>query len=571
MERIQPVSMDSPPESQPRTKPSLLTTSAGGAGLLIGLQVGSRALTFVVNQILLRYLSPALLGISTQLEVYSITVLFFARESLRVAIQRQTDDSQDEPRLRDEKPPKGHVNGRTAAGKTQAIVNLAYVSIPLGVLFAVGFAWLYLLSDVAQTANLETTHFHSALAIYGLAAIWELFAEPCFVVAQYKSQFKIRAASEATATLLRCLTTCGSAIWASRTGRDLGILPFAIGQATYALSLWLVYNWRLWSMASTEDFSMKPTPIFSSNPSAYLLSYFSRPLLALGASIFVQSIVKHVLTQGDTFLIAYLASPIDQGIYALANNYGGLLARLILQPVEESSRNYFGKLLSTVDGQPSKDAISKAKTSLSSLLRAYILLSVCVLSVGPTIAPLLLNLVAGPRWAASGAGEVLATYCYYIPLLAINGVTEAFVSSVATESDVNRQSLWMLAFSAGFGGGAFVFLRLLQLGAQGLVWANVLNMAFRIVWSSTFISSFLRHHGSTLALRQLIPQPSTVAAAVGIYAILARLQSGFNGGLFDLLKSGSIALIFVVILIAGERKYLLECYQSIRGNAKQEK
>src|SRR5271155_2596960 len=66
-------------------KDMLLSTSAGGATLLIGLQVGSRALTFIVNQILLRYLSPEILGISTQLEVYSISVLFFARESLRVA------------------------------------------------------------------------------------------------------------------------------------------------------------------------------------------------------------------------------------------------------------------------------------------------------------------------------------------------------------------------------------------------------------------------------------------------------------------------------------------------------
>ncbi|KAF4629361.1 hypothetical protein G7Y89_g8788 [Cudoniella acicularis] len=535
-----------PPVSQSQaTKKTLLTTSAGGATLLIGLQVGSRALTFVVNQILLRYLSPELLGISTQLEVYSISVLFFARESLRVAIQRQTDDAQHGSKeKKQERLPAGHVDGRTTAGKTQAIVNLAYVSIPLGISFATGLAWLYLLSETAKTARLETTYFHAALTLYGHAAIWELFAEPCFVVVQHKSQYRIRAAAEGTATLLRCLATCGSAIWASRNGHDLGVLPFALGQATYAVSLWLVYIWSVHSYIV----KLQNKANTSSDASAYILSYFSRPLLALGTSIFVQSIVKHILTQGDTILITYLASSTDQGIYALANNYGGLLARLILQPVEESSRNYFGKLLSTVDGPLSKDTISKARMSLLSLLKSYVLLSVCVLSAGPTVAPLLLNIVAGPRWASSGAGEVLATYCYYIPLLAINGVTEAFVSSVATESEVNKQSVWMLAFSAGFAGSAFIFLRVLALGAQGLVWANVLNMTFRIVWSTAFIAQFLKRHGSNFELNEIIPRPVTIAVGVGTYAILTRLATSFNGGIFDLLKSGSVAAVFAAIL-----------------------
>jgi oligosaccharide translocation protein RFT1 len=262
----------------------------------------------------------------------------------------------------------------------------------------------------------------------------------------------------------------------------------------------------------------------------------------------VQSIVKHVLTQGDTFLITALASPAAQGIYALANNYGGLLARLILQPIEESSRNKFGKLLSTVDGAPSKAKIEEARKDLLMLLRSYVLLSVCVLSVGPTVAPLLLKIVAGSRWTTSGAGDVLATYCYYIPLLAFNGLTEAFVSSVATESEVNRQSVWMLAFSAGFAGSAFLFLRILELGAQGLVWANVLNMSFRVIWSTAFIKSYLNRHGSTFTFSEIAPTPLTLAAGLGTYAVLRQTATTFNGGFTDIIKSGGVGAVFVVIL-----------------------
>jgi oligosaccharide translocation protein RFT1 len=232
----------------------------------------------------------------------------------------------------------------------------------------------------------------------------------------------------------------------------------------------------------------------------------------------------------------------------LANNYGGLVARLVLQPIEESSRNYFGKLLSSVDGKPSKDVILKARTNLHTLLRSYVLLSVYVLAVGPTIAPLLLKIVAGSRWTSSGAGDVLARYCYYIPLLAINGLTEAFVSSVATEAEVNRQSMWMLAFSAGFGGAAFIFLRVLNMGAEGLVWANILNMVFRIIWSSTFISTYLKRNATRLEIGSLTPRPMTIAATVGTYAVMTQVETTFTGSLLDIIKSGFIAVSFVIVL-----------------------
>jgi oligosaccharide translocation protein RFT1 len=270
--------------------------------------------------------------------------------------------------------------------------------------------------------------------------------------------------------------------------------------------------------------------------------------LSLGGSLFGQSIIKHVLTQGDTFLIASLASQKAQGVYTLANNYGGLIARLVFQPIEESSRNYFGKLLSSSDGKLSKDLVTRARKNLQTLLKAYMLLSVCVLVIGPTIAPLLLKIVAGPAWIESGAGDVLARYCFYIPFLAINGLTEAFVSSVATELQVNHQSVWMLAFSAGFAGAAYFFLGILDLGAEGLVWANTLNMATRIVWSTLFISSYMKRHNTRLEFGDILPRPMSIAAGVGASAVLTRVESTFTGGILDIVKGAAVAGVLVIIL-----------------------
>lgn len=247
-----------PPIPNPKSDPKT-TSSAIGAALLIAQQFGSRGLTFVVNQVLLRYLSPSLLGISTQLEVYSITVLFFARESLRVAIQRQADTEDVSPKTADEKKriPKGHVDSSTSAGRTQAIVNLSYISISLGAIFAIVVAVLYTWSlSAGDPAVLATPYFPLALKLYGLAAFLELVAEPCYVVVQHKSRFGIRATAEMIATVLRCLVTCGSAIWAARTGRDIGVLPFALGQCTFAVSLLMLYYSSVWSIASSNGFSL---------------------------------------------------------------------------------------------------------------------------------------------------------------------------------------------------------------------------------------------------------------------------------------------------------------------------
>lgn len=258
--------MESKPEAtspvQTKSQQSLLSKSAAGATLLILLQIGSRALTFAVNQVLLRYLSPELLGISTQLEVYSISVLLFSREALRVAIQRQTDAAEDETDGT-VSGNEGHSKKSSAADKTQAVVNLAYISICSGILFALGLAWTYLRSLQSTQAVLKTPYFHDALLFYGCASILELMAEPSFVVVQQKSQYKIRASAESTATILRCLVTCGSAIVASRRGVNVGVLPFALGQGVYGLVLPVIYYWNVQTIASHDGFSLFPRPIQS--------------------------------------------------------------------------------------------------------------------------------------------------------------------------------------------------------------------------------------------------------------------------------------------------------------------
>lgn len=148
----------------------------------------------------------------------------------------------------------GKVRAESSAGRTQGIVNLAYISIFLGLVFASSLGLLYGRSIGEEVA--ATPYFGLALKVYGVAALVELLAEPCFVVVQQKSRFAVRARAESLATVMRCAGTCGMAIWGSWTGRELGVLPFAVGQAVYAVVLPVVYFGELWGIAKLGGFSL---------------------------------------------------------------------------------------------------------------------------------------------------------------------------------------------------------------------------------------------------------------------------------------------------------------------------
>ncbi|KAK4162430.1 oligosaccharide translocation protein RFT1 [Cladorrhinum sp. PSN259] len=523
------------------------TRAMRGASLLILLQVVSRAVTFIANQVLLRFLTAQLLGISTQLEVYYLSVIFFARESLRVAIQRQ--DLSSLSSSKDEK--KNHAS--------QAIINLGYISIILGIPLSFFFGYLYVSSLSPTTLSLAPNLIPS-LYIYALASILELLSEPIFALTQTRLEFSIRARAESIATFLRCVLTLASAIYLPYQG----VLPFALGQLSYAVILLSVYLYHGSALSRKENFSLFPKQIPASKP-----FIFHQATLTLTTSLLSQSVLKHLLTQGDTFLVSILSSPTSQGVYALANNYGGLLARLVFQPIEESSRTYFSRLLSP----PTATSTRTAAQSLSTLLKLYLLLSLLIVSLGPPAAPLLLSLVAGAQWLASGAGKCLSAYMYYIPLLAINGISEAFVSSVATEREVHKQSLWMAGFSAIFAGAGYLTLRVLDMGATGLVWANAINMGCRILWCWVFIGGWFARNGKGeggVSVREVMPGPAGVGVAAVAGTIVRQVVKsegvqGLKGILMELGKVAGVGLPLLAVLVITERRFIMNGIEAIRG------
>jgi oligosaccharide translocation protein RFT1 len=266
--------------------------------------------------------------------------------------------------------------------------------------------------------------------------------------------------------------------------------------------------------------------------------------------MYIQTLVKEILTEADHLAMAAFTTLEQQGSYSLAANYGGLVARMVFQPIEETSRNLFSKLLSKSESSEvvSQENVKSAKSVLSTLFRGYWIFSLLAVALGPSLSPLLLKLVAGSRWISAGGGQVLSAYCYYIPFLAFNGITEAFVSSVATPVQLHRQSVWMVGFSGAFIAGAFVFSRLLGLGAVGVVWANVLTMFCRYLWSMSFIMGYFSENKQPLGLGSTQPTSTTAAASAAAAALLWQLHLG-SGSLIKELVTGSVVAFSLLITV----------------------
>lgn len=231
-------------------------------------------------------------------------------------------------------------------------------------------------------------------------------------------------------------------------------------------------------------------------------------------------------------ILAALSGLEDQGIYSLASNYGGLIARIIFQPLEESSRNLFSALLSPDEkGKLNDSRVRTSRLHLIAILRAYQLLSVIIFPLGPLMVPQFLQLLGGRQWASPKVGELLSVYCYYIPFLAFNGITEAFVSSAASSQQIRKQTAWMGVFSACYALAAYMFLEVGHLGAYGLVLANIVNMIVRTFWSYGFIRSYFQRSGHGLFTSEVSIRPASFVLCAMTCGFTSERGIGRNLGL----------------------------------------
>lgn len=193
------------------------------------------------------------------------------------------------------------------------------------------------------------------------------------------------------------------------------------------------------------------------------------------------------------------------------------MARIIFQPIEETSRLFFSKSLA---GSVDKKSLQAASRILSSLLLLFTHLLLLLATFGPPYLPLASSILLPPRFQATSAPAILRTYLFYIPMMAFNGVLEAFFASTSTPADLRNQSRWMLLFSLGFIAAAVGFNRA-GFGDSGLVYANILNLCARVIYCWKFVREYFTANGGHISWKDAIP-PKGVLAIFAISAIVTR-------------------------------------------------
>ncbi|XP_059129930.1 protein RFT1 homolog [Peromyscus eremicus] len=468
------------------------------SGLL--LQVLFRLVTFVLNAFILRFLSKEIVGIvNVRLTLLYSTTVFLAREAFRRAC----------------------LSGGAQRDWSQTL-NLLWLTVPLGVFWSLLLGWVWLQLLEVPDPNV-VPYYGAGVVFFGLSAVVELVGEPFWVLAQAHMFVKLKVLAESMSVILRSVLTAFLVLWLPHWG----LYIFSLAQLFYTAVLVLCYVIYLIKLLrspeSTKQQTLPVSKITQLLPSITRSRAFVNWKEAkLTWSFFKQSFLKQILTEGERYVMTFLnvLNFGDQGVYDIVNNLGSLVARLIFQPIEESFYIFFAKVL-----EREKDAthqkqedVAVAAAVLESLLKLALLTGLTITVFGFAYSQLALDIYGGAM-LSSGSGPVLMrSYCLYVLLLAINGVTECFTFAAMSKEEVDRYNFTMLALSSSF--LVLSYLLTSWCGSVGFILANCFNMGIRIAQSLYFIHHyFQRSPHRPLAGLHLSP------ALLGVFALSGGITS----------------------------------------------
>nr|XP_040145653.1 protein RFT1 homolog isoform X3 [Ictidomys tridecemlineatus] len=426
-----------------------------------------RVITFVLNAFILRFLSKEIVGVvNVRLTLLYSTTTFLAREAFRRAC----------------------LSGSTQRDWSQTL-NLLWLTVPLGVFWSLFLGWVWL--QLLEVPDPDVVPYYgTGVVLFGLSAVVELLGEPFWVLAQAHMFVKLKVIAESLSVILRSILTAFLVLWLPLWG----LYIFSLAQLFYTSVLVLCYVIYFTKLLSSPESTKQHTlpvsritdllPDFTRNR-----DFVNWKEAKLTWSFFKQSFLKQILTEGERYVMTFLnvLNFGDQGVYDIVNNLGSLVARLIFQPIEESFYIFFAKVL-----EREKDAtlqrqedFAVAAMVLESLLKLALLAGLTITVFGFAYSQLALDIYGGAMLSSGSGPVLLRTYCLYVLLLAINGVTECFTFAAMSKEEVDRYNFTMLALSSSFLVLSYLLTR--WCGSVGFILANCFNMGIRITQSLCFI------------------------------------------------------------------------------------
>jgi oligosaccharide translocation protein RFT1 len=417
-------------------------------------------ITFILGVGIARNIGPQVYAnASVHLYLIFSIIVFLAREPIRYAAPRFA-----------------------GAEAERAVVRVFWkYCFPYGVIVA-GIAWKIGIS-YAEGAD----RFEEAIGVCVIAALVELVAEPMFIVLIMRVQIKEKVKAEALGIFVRCLFTYYFVIHL-----DLGIIGFGWG---YLLSsIFLVFVLVFMKSRLKEDKSENV-----SNPEPEILK--------LTLNFWFQSLEKFLLTEGEKMAIVALDTDLkESGVYGLVCNLGSLVARLLFQPIEELSAAEFKKLYG--DSKSSKESRMRSKEILVAMIKLVLLLGLLTITFGPPYSYSLIYIIYGNKWANTTAPVVLSAYCVYILFMALNGVSEAFVTSTMDQHALKRYNFMLLIFSSVYLLSIFATSRFDLIPGIAFIISNSINMLTRIIYNINYISKKFENYSIFGFFKDCLPRKS---------------------------------------------------------------
>ncbi|CAG0894040.1 unnamed protein product [Cyprideis torosa] len=451
-------------ESTPVTSGVSLNAAIASATLNIVLKICLRVTTFLINAFVLRFVTRDVLGlINVRLNLLYSTTVFLSFESFRRACLTRRSD-------------------------WRRVLNLVWLSVPASALTGFTFCLLWSRSLSAPEEH-ESISYVEAVWFYGLVVVVESLAQPFIVTAQAYEFVRTKVFIEGVSKL-----TCGI-YFAGAVFQDPGqpVLHACIAHLLQSIVSVVAYI-ATFAVILSKNKSQHDVPLESWKD--FAPHWEAEPFLdpaqcSLVLSFFRQGILKQLLTEGERYMMTVFAllTFAEQGVFDVVNNLGSLSARLIFQPIEEAAYSYFA--LTIQREKPFKEhdpeTIASLSLTLGTLLRSLSVLGLTILAFGLPYSHLLLSIYGGNiLTAADTRGPILMQcHCFYVLLLAINGVSESFTFAAMSKKEVDRFNLKLLGLSGVFMTASLFLVHIL--GSPGFILANCVNMLLRIIHSFWFI------------------------------------------------------------------------------------
>jgi len=419
--------------------------------------------------------------------------------------------------------------------------------------------------DFLLRSNVESRSvFRWFVASIGL----ELLVEPIFVQSQYLAQFQVRLRVEGLALFAKCMVMCAHLMMQRQ--RNVEIVKstiewaFVYSELAYAGCLFLGYlAWNWSSGRSAEENSTKNQKVGPPQHQSKLKMFLS---------FYVYDIFRFILTEGEKYALVWFSTLKERGVYDVVFNLGSLVVRLVFQPIEQVAFTTWVRMLHPQNMSNSKEDKDKKKRQLDEalfflrgLLKLMMMIALTFACFGPSYSHTLFQILYGLAWAQTEAPFLMQVYCIYVGIVALNGVSEAFVRAAATGKTLQSYSLFMTLFSVIYV-SVCSSLTFMGMGTVALILSNCVNMLCRIIYNAVFIRRYFGDRGRQFRLQDVLPRPLVLLCFFGSLIVCKSLELPLrNARLFGVpgyvLHVGIGALCFFTtfgMLWYQERNYLRE-------------